>query len=86
MGLVQSIGILRGIKAHQPEGGIGHRACVALAEHQPVAVGIPGVLGVKTHDLAVQHGHQIGQIHRAAHMAEAAGMDDLQRLQTDLGR
>ena len=86
MGLVQGIGLLHGIEAHQAEGGVGHRARVTLAEHQPVAVGIPGVLGVKMHDLAVQHGHQVGQIHGAAHMAEAAGMDDLQRLQSDLCR
>ena len=86
MGLVQGIGVLHGIEAHQAEGGVGHRARVTLAEHQPVAVGIPGVLGVKMHDLAVQYGHQVRQVHGAAHVAEAAGMDDLQRLQPDLGR
>ena len=86
MGLVQGIGVLHGIEAHQAEGGVGHRARVTLAEHQPVAVGIPGVLGVKMHDLAVQYGHQVRQVHGAAHVAEAAGMDDLQRLQPDLGK
>ena len=86
MRLVKGIGLSHGIEAHDTESGIGHRACVTLGEHQPVTVGIPGILGVKVHDLAIEHGHQIGQIHRAAHMTEAPGVDDLQRLQADLRR
>ena len=86
MGLVQGIGVLHGVETHEAEGGVGHRAGVAFAEHQPVAIRIPGVLGVKVHDLAIQHSHQIRQIHGAAHMAEAPGVDDLQRFQPDLSR
>ena len=59
---------------------------MALTEHQPVAVLPAGVLGIIAHDLAIQHGHQVRQIHGAAHMAEAPGVDDLQGLQPDFGR
>ncbi len=61
--LVQRIGLLHGIEALQPKGGIGHRAGVALAEHQPVPVLPTGILGVHLHDLAVEHGHQVRQVH-----------------------
>ena len=83
MRLIQGIGVLHRIEAHQPKGSIGHRTCVPLAEHQPVAVGITRIFGIKVHDLAVQHRHQVSQIHGSAHVSEAAGMDDLQCLQPD---
>ena len=84
--LVQGVGVLHGIEAHEAEGGVGHGAGMALAEHQPVTILPTGVLGVKFHDLTVQNGHQIRQIHRSAHMAEAAGVDDLQGFQPDFSR
>ena len=86
VGLVQGVGFLQGIEAHETEGGIGHGAGVTLAEYQPVTILPTGILGVKFHDLTVQNSHQIRQIHRSAHMAEAAGVDDLQGFQPDLCR
>ena len=53
VGMVQGIGLLHGIEAHEAEGGVGHRAGVALGEDQPVPVLPSGILGVKLHDLAV---------------------------------
>ena len=44
------------------------------------------ILGIKLHDLTVQNGHQVRQVHGAAHVAEAPGVDDLQGLQPDLSR
>ena len=85
-GLVQGVGLLQGIEAHQAEGGVSHGAGVTLGQDQPVTVLPAGILGIEFHDLSIQDGHQVGQIHGAAHMAETTGVDDLQGLQPDLGR
>ena len=84
VGVVERIGLLHGIVTHDAVGGIGHGAGVALGQHHPVTVFPAGVLGIKFHDLAIKDGHQISQIHGAAHMAEPTGVDDLQSLQTNL--
>ena len=84
VGMVEGISLLHRIVAHDAEGGIGNGAGVTLGQDQPVAVFPAGVLGVKFHDLAIKDGHQVGQIHGAAHMAEPTGVDDLQGLQTNL--
>ena len=86
VGPVEGVGLLDGIVAHQAEGGIGHRSGVALGQHQPVPVLPAGILGVEFHDLAVENGHQVRKVHGAAHVAEAQGVDDLQRFQPDLRR
>ena len=86
VGLVQGVSLLHGIISHEAEGGVSHGTGVALAEHQPVTILPTGILGVKLHDLTVQNGHQVRQIHGAAHVAEAAGVDDLQGFQPDLSR
>lgn len=83
--MVEGIGVLHGIEAHDAEGGVSHGAGMALGEHQPVTVFPAGILGVKLHDLPVQYRHQVRQIHRSAHMPEAPGVDDLQSLQPDPG-
>ena len=59
VGLVQGVGLLHGIEAHETEGGISHGSGVALTEHQPVAILPAGVLGIELHDLTVQNGHQV---------------------------
>ena len=82
--MVQSVGLLQGIEAHDAVSGVSHGAGVALGHDQPVAIFPAGVLGIIFHDLAIQDGHQVSQIHGAAHMAESTGVDDLQGFQTNL--
>ncbi|MPN11223.1 hypothetical protein SDC9_158524 [bioreactor metagenome] len=84
--VVQGVCLLHGIEAHQTVGGVGHRACVALGQHQPVPILPPGIFRIELHDLAVQHRHQLRQIHGPAHMAKAKRVYHLQRLQADLRR
>ena len=59
---------------------------MALGQDQPIPILPPGVLRVKLHNLSVQDGHQVRQVHGAAHVAEAPGVDDLQGFQPDLSR
>ena len=84
--MVEGISFLHGIVAHQAKSGVSHGARVALGQDQPIPILPPGVLRVKLHNLSVQDGHQVRQVHGAAHVAEAPGVDDLQRFQPDLSR
>ena len=86
VGMVEGIGLLQRIIAHDAEGGVGHGAGMALGEDKPVTVLPAGILGIELHDLPVQDGHQVRQVHGPAHVTEAPGVDDLQRFQPDLGR
>ena len=84
--LAAARGVLAVEDAELGGGGVDRGDRVALAEHEPVAGGVVGVVGAPAHGVEHQHGDQVRDAQGAGRVAAAAGGGHLEAELADLDR